>query len=383
MTIPYQTIESIIEGQFSGLIASMDSAAPGEYPGIVVGVTVGGTKYYFSFGVIPMAEGGTPPATEDIVMLIGSNTKVFTATLLALAAIQQTSVPISLDTAAADLVPSGTTINLYDGDPILLWHLATHSAGFPDGPCGQTAWGNYTFDQTANFLSAFTPPYGPGTYWVYSDQSFALLGVLLSHVYTSQSGASSSWDETYQAWPTIAADNIIVPLGMTTTQVDFTPVISQLAMPYSYIGENQAYKAVSPPTVVLDSAALGAGALSSTLSDMLTFLQSQIAPPNDTLGKAIALTQQEQGSGLSMGLGWEIGNGFFYKDGLVSGYTSYMAVDPTNQIGLIAMGNCAPSDEGKSLGIAGRQALGALRGSTATAGHNPAPPQGEIPECPS
>jgi beta-lactamase class C len=383
MTIPYQTIESIIDGQFSGLIASMDAAAPGKYPGIVVGVTVSGTKYYFPYGEIPMAGGGTPPATEDIVMLIGSNTKVFSATLLALAAIQPPSVPITLDTAAAALVPSGTTINLYDGDPIRLWHLATHSAGFPDGPCGQTVWGNYTFDQTANFLSAFTPPYEPGTYWVYSDQSFALLGVLLSHAYTSQSGASSSWDGTYQAWPTIAADNIIVPLGMTTTQVDFTPVISQLAMPYSYVGGSQPYyQAVSPPTVVLDSAALGAGALSSTLCDMLTFLQSQIAPPSNTLGKAIALTQQEQG-GLSMGLGWQIGNGFFYKDGLVPGYTSYMAVDPTNQIGLIAMGNCQPGDDGVSLGIAGRQALGALRGSTATAGHCPAPPPGETPQCPS
>jgi hypothetical protein len=60
-----------------------------------------------------------------------------------------------------------------------------------------------------------------------------------------------------------------------------------------------------------------------------------------------------------------------------------MAVDPTNQIGLIAMGNCRPGDEGASLGKAGRQALGALRGSTATAGHCPAPPPGEIPECPS
>ena len=146
---------------------------------------------------------------------------------------------------------------------------------------------------------------------------------------------------------------------------------------------NQPYKALSPPTVVLDSAALGAGALSSTLRDMLTFLQSQIAPPKNTLGKAIALTQQEQGSGLSMGLGWQIGNGFFYKDGLVSGYTSYMAVDPTNQIGLIAMGNCQAGDDGTSLGIAGRQALGALRGSTATAGHGPAPPQDEKPVCPS
>ena len=39
MTIPFQTIESIINGQFSGLIAPLELAAPGKYPGIVVGVT--------------------------------------------------------------------------------------------------------------------------------------------------------------------------------------------------------------------------------------------------------------------------------------------------------------------------------------------------------
>jgi len=382
MAITFQSIESIIDDHFSDLVAPLDAAVLGKYPGILVGVTVGDNKYYFSYGEIPMAEGGTAPAIQDIVMLIGSNTKVFTATLLALAALQPTPLSINLDTAASDLVPSGTTIN-YDEQPILLWHLATHSAGFPDGPCGQTVWGNYTFGEMASFLGAFTPPYPPGTYWVYSDQSFALLGVLLSHAYTSQSGGSSSWDATYQAWPTIAADNVIAPLGMTTTQVDYTPVISQLATPYDYLGENQAYETLAPPTLVLNSAALGAGALSSTLCDMLTFLQNQIAPPNNVLGKAIALTQQEQGSGLSMGLGWQIGNGFFYKNGLVSGYTSYMAVDPTTQIGLIVMGNCRAGDEGAALCTAGREALGALRLSPATGGDFPAPPQDEMPECPS
>ncbi len=382
MTIPFQSIESIINDHFGDLIAPLDAAVLGRYPGILVGVTVGDNKYYFNYGEIPMAEGGSPPAVQDIVMLIGSNTKVFTATLLALAALQPTPISIGLDTVASDLVPNGTTINS-NGQPIQLWHLATHSAGFPDGPCGQTVWGDYTFDETASFLGAFTPPYPPGTYWVYSDQSFALLGVLLSHVYTSQSGDSSSWDGTYQAWPTIAADNVIVPLGMTTTQVDYSPVISQLAMPYDFLGATQAYEALNPPTLVLNSAALGAGALSSTLCDMLTFLQNQIAPPNNTLGKAIALTQQEQGSGLSMGLGWQIGNGFFYKNGLVSGYTSYMAVDPTNQIGLIVMGNCRAGDEGAALCTAGREALGALRMAPATGGDFPAPPQDEMPECPS
>jgi CubicO group peptidase (beta-lactamase class C family) len=379
MSTDADILQTIIDRHFKDLVALQASAEKGKSPGILVGVSLGGgNKYYFSYGEVPV-HGGTPPATEDIVMLIGSNTKVFTATLLALATTQSTPIAITLDTAVSDLVPNGTTVNLYDGDPILLWHLATHSAGYPKNLCGQVGWGDYTFDEMASFLDHFTPPYQPGTYWFYSDQGFALLGALLSHAYTWQGGTSSTWDPTYQAWSAIATNNILKPLGMPTTQVDFTPVIANVATPFDYVADNKPYKAMDPPLPALDSAGLGAGALSSTLSDMLTFLQHQIIPPGNSLGMAIRLTQQGRDNALSMGLGWQIGNGFFYKNGLVSGYASYMAFDPVG-IALIAIANSRGGDDGGTLCNAARAALGDLRGVNAKGRDFPPPPA--TPTCP-
>jgi hypothetical protein len=40
-----------------------------------------------------------------------------------------------------------------------------------------------------------------------------------------------------------------------------------------------------------------------------------------------------------MGLGWQIGNDYFSKDGLVSCYTSFMIVDPASAIGVVAVAN--------------------------------------------
>jgi hypothetical protein len=65
---------------------------------------------------------GEPPPIKDIVWCIGSNTKVLAATSLAVATILSASksiaVPVTLQTPVS-------TLNLYNGDPILLQHLAT------------------------------------------------------------------------------------------------------------------------------------------------------------------------------------------------------------------------------------------------------------------
>jgi CubicO group peptidase (beta-lactamase class C family) len=119
-------IGTIIHRLFSPLVAPLGVPEPEKSVGILVGVTVAGQRYYFRFGQVNLHEGGTGPV-EDTVVFIGSNTKVFTATLLALAA-SQTSV--TQDTRVTDLLPADIILKQPHGD-ILLWHLATHSAGFP------------------------------------------------------------------------------------------------------------------------------------------------------------------------------------------------------------------------------------------------------------
>jgi CubicO group peptidase (beta-lactamase class C family) len=389
--------QQIISACFDPLIADLNKGERGKAPGFLVGVTENGVHSYYKLGDVPLVQSSTNgPSTEDIAMFIGSNTKVVTATLLALACCGQSQVTLRTgaklngDVPISSLLPTGVKYYYQSSaNPILLWHLATHSAGYPDGPCGTNAvWGDYTFPMTSDFLGNFTPPYIPGLWWHYSNQGFALLGALMSHAFATQTGtAPAEWLDSYKQWPTVAGNQVLTPLKMSSTRVGYNGGdLAKLAQSFA-LGKNGKYTATKTPTVVPDSAAVGAGALTSTLSDMLTFLDNQIRPPTvngerTILGKAIALTQQPQGrKNLSMGMAWQIGNGYFEKNGLVAEYASYMAFDPMSGYGIFAMANSRGGDDGGTLTAAGRKALGELRTNDTT------PPKfnttDKIPACPS
>lgn len=366
------TFDDIVHRNFADRAVGHGMGRPDQMFGILVGVATPTTgNYYFKFGEVPLYQGDKPVATEDIVMCIGSNTKVFTATLLALAQLTQTPIEARLDTDVTNLLPDGTGISFFENYPIKLWHLATHSAAYPDALCGQQKFGDFTFDELTAFLAAFKPPYQPGTAYHYSDLGFALLGDLLSHAYTPQSADTGVvWGPTYQQWPGIVTSNILKPLGMTSTQIGYAKVVDRLAQPYSYYQTTYStgYVPVDPPDFVTGSAGLGAGSLSSTLYDMLLFLQNQMAPNlADTLGQAIALTQVPAAHDtLTMGLGWQLGNNFLYKNGLLTGYASFMAFDPVNCFAVVAMANSL-GDNGASLANGCLGTLGDLRGYGAVA----------------
>ncbi|MBG0803582.1 serine hydrolase [Methylocystis sp. H4A] len=362
--------------------------APNKLQGVLVGVTYKGARYYYHFGQVKLYSGASDVLIKDIVFFIGSNSKVFTATLLALAATAAQN-PVTPSTPAASLLPSSVGMNEPCGE-ILLWHLATHSAGYPDGPCGPPyPFGSYPFSSMGQFLNDFTPPYAPGKYWVYSNQSFALLGVLLSHAYSTDA-TSSGWDDSYQNWPAVVVDNVAAPLNMPSTQVDYANVLTRVAQGYVF-SDREDHPVFTPlenlPDWGLTSAGLGAGALSSTLEDMLTFLEASISPPQGALGAAMAETQQAYpgSEGLSMGFGWQLSNDYLDKNGGLSGYQTYMAFDPVAKIGVFLFGNTSSkspnSDPGSALDNAGRNLLGALRNSSADPSKFPKPPHN--PQCPS
>jgi CubicO group peptidase (beta-lactamase class C family) len=374
-------VKTTVDRLFSDLVTSFSTPEAHKSVGLLVGVTIAGQRYYFSFGQVDLHEGGSA-AIEDIVFFIGSNTKVITATLLALAA-REAANPVTPFTHIQDLVPTDISVKQPYGD-ILLWHLATHSAGYPDGVCGpRPAFGNYPFTSMGQFLANFDPSYAPGKYWVYSNQGFALLGVLLSHAYAGR-GSSSSWDDTYRKWPSFAVDKVTSPLGMETTQVDYSHVARRVAQGYNYVEDNaaSAYKNVPPPNWVFNSAGLGAGALSSTLADMLTFLEAEITPPYGSLGTALKTTQQAYPDSdvLSMGLGWQLSNGYLDKNGGLGGNQTYMAFDPTTKIGVFVFGNTSGGDAGGVLTKTGRILLGELRGFPAEPSVFPQPQS--VPQCP-
>jgi CubicO group peptidase (beta-lactamase class C family) len=375
-------LKTLVAEIFNPYVGDPSKPQPGKCVGFLIGVTINKSRYYFVHGNITLHKGGTLPAYRDIVFFIGSNSKVFTATLLPLAA-SQAQIAVTPDTPVCDLLPSSVTFNQPNGQ-VLLWHLATHSAGFPDPVCGyRPRFGDYPFTSLNQFLNDFQPPYAPGQCWVYSNPAFALLGDVLSHAYYSNV-ASTSWDDTYQQWPAAVLQQVIQPLGMNNTQVDYTQVADAVAQGYNYTDHRgtPAYTPVDPPDWALNSAGLGAGALSSTLDDMLTFLEAQIEPPSSDLGDAIATTQQPwpSSNSLSMGLGWQLSNDYLDKNGGLPGYNTYMAFDPSSKVGVFVFGNTDLGSAGAAVDGGGRRLLGKIRGTIAQPSKFPTP--STAPTCP-
>ena len=370
-------MKPIVDSVFASQVAPK-----GEAVGIIVGVTSRAAdgamqRAYFSYGSVPVVQPGTTPvAPKDIVMFIGSNTKIFTGTMLALAAIRQKLPATGIRTPVAALLPKGVQIAAFDNEPIELWHLATHSAGFPGYACGpRTPLGDYPFKSLAGFLEIFKPPYAPGRYWVYSNVGFGLVGALIAHV--NEGGGNAGWEPGYLQWPAQVGPLVTAPLGMAHTQVAYQPVLAQVARGYG-VGPGQAPTAARLPSWDLDSVGLAAGVLSSTAEDMLMFLEAQIAPPATPLGQAIALTQAPNpGAMRVMGLGWQIGNGYLDKTGAYGGHTSYMGFDPSSAIGVIVLCNSTGTEAAAN---GGRALLGKLRGQAADPFDPPNPPK--PPVCP-
>ncbi len=394
-----QSVNAIIDESFDGLMNAPSGAKLVKPKGLVVGVTLQGTRHYYKFGSVPLnQEQASQVATKDIVLFIGSNSKVFTATMLALAQVEGTSVngtSVNLNTPVQSLLPEGVTIQDNTYSQILLWHLATHSSAFPAGQCpyGRYTFGAYPFTFEETFLQKFSPNYPPGIYWLYSDQAFGLLGVLLSHGFSNSTQISTSWDETYQQWWNQVVSLIASPLGMSSTQVDYSAVTERIAQGY-VLQKDGSFSPKAPPTWDLQSAGLPAGAISSTAEDMLTFLEAQFSSASGNLTQAIRLTQQPCSApdllnDLSMGLGWQIGSQneswsdrYYDKNGGIGGYDSYMAFDPVREVGIVALGNTSGDGVGDILDSFTRKALGKLRRLPAEPSKFPYPPKDITPGCP-
>jgi len=141
--------------------------------------------------------------------------------------------------------------------PIKLRHLLTHTSGIPD-LMAQAEWGRIRVTpRTPDELTQASARYGlqfqPGTKIRYDNAAFNLLAVVVSK-------ASGKPFETY------LNDAILKPLGMKDTGSDAHADAQGLAMGYANFPGGLAAQPIANVSVVF-----GAGALYSTLDDMLVW----------------------------------------------------------------------------------------------------------------
>ncbi|MBD3322652.1 MAG: serine hydrolase [Chitinivibrionales bacterium] len=310
--------------------------------GIVIGTISNDATEMYLFGTADKSANEIPD--EHTIFEIGSLTKVFTTAVLADMASEGL---LSLD----DPVETYLDISLpeYNGREMTLYHLATHTAGFPPAPDNlytddpaalfeqmQNPYKNYTEEDLYDYLRQFQPEYPYGERIEYSNTGIALLGVVL------EKRAGIPYRQLLQ-------ERILEPLNMDETRV--------LLAAEDGRNHAQGYNQWGVATPFWEFQAIApAGALRSTLSDMLDFLEANIDEDHSVLGEQLAQCHEprirypyKDYEDFTVGLGWIIlplsGNGeqVVWHNGGTGGFRSYLGFVKETATGVVVLSNSAHS----------------------------------------
>jgi len=303
----------------------------GTYVGVIVGLIDGGETFTRAYGVASLDTNES--LTPDTIFEIGSITKTMTAALLADASL---SGEVALDDPVQQYLPDDVTIAVVGERPITLEDLATHRSGMPRMPAdfapanAAAPYDDYDQQKLWTSINRMQPARAPGVAAEYSNFGMALLGEILARA----SG------ESYRD---LITAKILAPLGMTSSDTVLTPALrARAARGYRIDGMPSPYWA-------LDAFA-GAGAVYSSLTDMLAFLRAEMAASDDAeaprLSRAMALTQRPRADfsadgNMRIGLGWLTlpGGGGRWHNGGTGGFRSFIGFTDGGARGIVVLTN--------------------------------------------
>lgn len=307
-----------------------------EVAGIAVAVVRGDDTRYFFFGLSDVAS--AKPVTAETIFEIGSITKTFTGTLLALA-VQDGAV--KLDTPVQKLLPEAVHVPKWHEQEITLLDLAAHRSGLPRMPGNwapadeRTPYVDYTAPMLYDFLERHTLRRAPGEAYEYSNVATALLG----HALALKAGRD------YEA---LVRERILSPLGMATAHIRSSPAqLALLAQGYASEAAAESRKLAERDRWDFDVFA-PAGALRANITDMAKYLRANIAPDETPLGRAMRFAQEPRYTAnprLAIGLGWHLltqtasGQPVTWHNGQTGGYHSMLAFDAARKEGVVLLSN--------------------------------------------
>lgn len=286
--------------------------------------------------IVAYGASGTPrPLDGASVFEIGSITKTFTGILLADMAARG---EVKLDDPVAKFLPATVKMPSRNGREITLLDLAMQQSGLPRMPTNfkpkdaANPFADYRSDALYAFLSGYSLPRDVGETYEYSNLGVGLLG----HVLALRAGTD---------YETLVRRRILEPLGMTDTRIALTPAMRErLALGHDAAG-------ATVPNWDLDVLA-GAGALRSTVNDMLTYIAANAAADVDStkgpLAPAMhsAHTKRRQAGSTQMGIGlaWHVlstpgGSSLVWHNGGTAGYRTFSGFNPATHAGVVVLTN--------------------------------------------
>lgn len=308
--------------------------------GIVIGVLDRSGKRIVARG----PGGSAAPFNDRTVFEIGSMSKIFTALLLA---DMVAKGDVSLDDPAEKYLPAGAKMPERNGRKITLRDLSNQHSGLPRLPSNmpfgnpEDPYSDYTEKMMLDFLGGYQLTRDIGSQFEYSNLGVGLLGYLLG-----RAGHSD--------YETMIARRITGPLRMRDTAI----TLSADQKARFAQGHDQYMRPTGPwslPTLA------GAGAIRSTIADMLIFVGAAL-DPKSPLAPAMKLATAERwplgASGMSIGLGWiinqpETGRETLFHNGGTGGFRAAMVLEPARGSAVVVLTNASvePSSDDLAMHI--------------------------------
>ena len=293
--------------------------------GVAVGVVDGDWVEVAGFGVDGPAGGAPDGATS---FQIGSVTKVFTALLLADAVARG---EVELAQPLTSVFPEAVS---HVSGPIRLVDLATHTSGLPRLPPGlwrqalrnrEDPYAAFTVEQVERAL-ALPPKHQPGGRLRYSNYGAGVLGEALARL-------------TNLPYEQLVRDRIVEPLGLQDTRVE--PDGREVSIAVGHTRRGRPVGDWHLPALA------GAGALRSSVRDLLLLLRAHLDPTSTPLEAAVRAVVEPRARisrPLSVGLGWHIlerkdAVRWWWHNGGTGGFRSFVGFDPAATRGVVVLSN--------------------------------------------
>lgn len=222
-------------------------------PGVAVGILRDGRIEKAGFGVTSLETGW--PVTPDTLFEIGSNSKVFSTTLL-MTLVDEGK--LDLDAPVRDYLP-----DLRVQDPEMLphikvKHLVSHQSGIYGDIFDDQGWGDDALAKSVAALPDVPHIYEPGELWSYTNIAFNIAGRVIEVL-------------TGQTFEDAMRERVLNPLGL-----DRTFYFAHEVFPYPHAVGHRPENPGDDDVIVareywLNRALNSAGGFHSTVEDVLTF----------------------------------------------------------------------------------------------------------------
>lgn len=310
-------------------------------PGVAVCVVKDGNVVVMnSYGVTEM--GGSTNVDSNTLFMIGSNTKAFTATALAMLGAQH---KLSLDDKVQKWLPDFTLYDPWVTKEATVRDLLCHRLGF------ETFQGDFmyfdsdlTLAEVREKFGKVKPVYGFRSKWGYTNAAFLTAGEIIPKAIG-------------RSWAQFLADSLFAPLQMARTLALSKDILTATNKATAHTVEHGVLKKI--PYGRLENMA-PAGAISSSISDLSHWVKMQLGngyyngkqvvpttalletrTPASILGNGGAMFNR--GHFMLYGLGWFLqeysGRKIVSHTGGVNGFVTAITLVPEERLGIIVLTN--------------------------------------------